>query len=119
MPSTSRVTAKPRQTATRAARAKPALPHVPAVFVTFPFYNEMGALRGVVEELQEILPDISSRHQTLVVDDGSTDDTPDLVAQLAAEFPTLAGLELVRRTGKSTAVQAGLDRIPDWQKSSF
>jgi glycosyltransferase involved in cell wall biosynthesis len=88
--------------------------HVPSVFVVIPAHNEVGALPGVLDELSDILSRVSRRHLILVVDDGSTDGTPQLLRQLATEKPSIAALELVRRTGKSTAVQAGLDRIPDW-----
>ena len=86
----------------------------PAVSVIIPVHNEAGAITSVLDELDQILPGISSRYQVLIVDDGSTDGTPELLVGLTASRPNLAVLQLVRRVGKATAVQAGIDSIPAW-----
>jgi glycosyltransferase involved in cell wall biosynthesis len=92
----------------------PSSPWLPAVFVIIPVLNEVGAVRDVLIELNAILAPISSRRRILMVDDGSNDGTPELLREVGKELPSVETLELARRTGKSTAMQAGLDRIPDW-----
>lgn len=86
----------------------------PAVQVLIPTHNEVGAITGVLDELDQILPTISRRYELLIVDDGSTDGTPELLVGLTASRPNLRVIQLVRRVGKATAVQAGIDNIADW-----
>ncbi|MFN8224482.1 MAG: glycosyltransferase [Gaiellales bacterium] len=48
--------------------------------------------------------------QLLIVDDGSTDRTPDVVAHLAETSDSIEVLTLARNSGKAEAVRAGLTR---------
>ncbi len=86
----------------------------PTAIAIIPVHNEVGAITDVIAELTGVLVGLTSRFEILIVDDGSTDGSPNLLRQLAEAQANLSVLELVRRTGKSTAVQAGLDRIPKW-----
>ena len=97
-----------------AAQPAAATPWLPAVFVSIPVLNEVGAIKDVLVELDGILAPISSQRRILMVDDGSNDGTPELLRELSKELPSVVTLELARRTGKSTAMQAGMDRIPEW-----
>ncbi len=69
---------------TQAATA-PATEASPAwqLTVLLPAYNEQDAIRQVLEEVVEALSDESIRYEILVVDDGSTDRTPELAEQFA------------------------------------
>ncbi|MDA1079760.1 MAG: glycosyltransferase [bacterium] len=69
-----------------------------------PFYNESTRCLAVLRELKKI-PQID---HFLCVDDGSTDDT---VALVCSAFPDVAILSMAKNTGKSAAVQAGLQKI--------
>ena len=51
--------------------------------VLLPAYNEQDAIRQVLAEIVEALSDESVRYEILVVDDGSTDRTPDLAEEFA------------------------------------
>lgn len=106
--------AQPVTKATSRRRTAKAEKWLPSIFVAIPVLNEVGAIKGVLIELVGILAPISARLRILVVDDGSSDGTPDLLRGLKKELPVLETLELVRRTGQSIATQAALDRIPDW-----
>src|SRR5512144_2475406 len=68
--------------------------------VILPAYNEAQALPHVLKELGTILDE---RYEILVVDDGSTDDTP----LIAARFPCQVIRHNVRQ-GKGAAVRTGL-----------
>jgi glycosyltransferase involved in cell wall biosynthesis len=69
------------------------------VLVLVPAFNESGSLPAVVRELREASPQLD----VLIVDDGSTDDTPRIVPQLDARW-----LRLPQRLGTGAAVRAGL-----------
>ena len=58
----------------------------------------------------EVLPELASRFELLIVDDGSTDETPDVADQLTRQFPQV---ELVRQSGRdgtNTVLRTGLER---------
>jgi dolichol-phosphate mannosyltransferase len=81
------------------------------VSVILPAYNEASNLRYVVSELEPVLQQVASEHEILVVDDGSTDNTVEVLAQLTAEFPRLRSAHFRSNRGKSAAVQAGLELV--------
>ncbi len=59
---------------------------MPAVTVLAPAYNEEDVLEGFVQAATATLP---GDWELLVVDDGSTDETPALLARLTIEHPSL------------------------------
>ncbi|MEN6497666.1 MAG: glycosyltransferase family 2 protein [Thermoguttaceae bacterium] len=52
--------------------------------VVLPAYNEQGAIHRVLAEIVEALADEPLRYEILVIDDASTDGTPELAEQFAA-----------------------------------
>jgi glycosyltransferase involved in cell wall biosynthesis len=72
----------------------------PLVSVVVPAYNEAATIAEVLRRLSAV----PFRTEVIVVDDGSTDDTPDLVA-------AVDGVRLIRRSqnaGKGAAVRDGI-----------
>ena len=69
------------------------------VLILVPAYNEAATLSSVVDEIRRTAPAAA----ILVADDGSTDDTPDLLPRLGVRW-----LRLNERLGPGAAVRAGL-----------
>lgn len=78
--------------------------------IVIPAFNEASRLADRAERLNEAASNgvIDPRADLIVVDDGSTDKTPQLAQQLLAPaFPRLRILQLQENSGKGAAVRAG------------
>jgi glycosyltransferase involved in cell wall biosynthesis len=89
--------------------AAPAERETVDVSVVLPSYNEAPNLVEVVPRVMSVLQDAGLVHEILVVDDGSNDGTPEVMAELGKRHPELRLLRLRRNYGKSTALQSGFD----------
>jgi glycosyltransferase involved in cell wall biosynthesis len=78
------------------------------VSVVLPAYNERDNLAELVPEARAALRGAGVTFEVVVVDDGSTDGTADLMRELAA--PDVVSVRLRRNAGKSAALSAGLAR---------
>ena len=77
----------------------------PLVSVVVPVYNEAATVGQVVEELLAL----NLRLEILLVDDGSTDESPAELARLAATHAQVEVLTQERNQGKGAAVRRGID----------
>jgi undecaprenyl-phosphate 4-deoxy-4-formamido-L-arabinose transferase len=59
------------------------------VSLVIPAYNESANLLPLVEACQSALASVEGSHEIVIVDDGSTDDTAQVLSSLAAERPLL------------------------------
>jgi glycosyltransferase involved in cell wall biosynthesis len=98
-------------------REDDALPHegadatdVVGLTVIMPAFNEAPNLAEVVPRAAQVLARFPDGFEILVVDDGSTDGTADVMTELGKHHPELRLLRHRRNYGKSTALQAGFDR---------
>jgi len=80
----------------------------PSITACFPAYNEAANLPTVVRATDETLCGITDRYEIIVVDDGSRDDTPSVLAALRATYPALRSIHQPRNTGYGAAVLTGL-----------
>jgi glycosyltransferase involved in cell wall biosynthesis len=78
----------------------------PCLGVLVPAYNERAT---ITQTLNRVLAQ-PSVVEVVVIDDGSTDDTADLVAQLAVKEPRLNLIKHARNLGKGAAIKTGLSR---------
>jgi dolichol-phosphate mannosyltransferase len=78
------------------------------VSVVLPAYNERDNLAELVPEATAALRGAGVTFEVVVVDDGSTDGTADLMRGLAG--PDVVSVRLRRNAGKSAALSAGMAR---------
>ena len=81
------------------------------ISVMLPSYNEADNLGPVVEELVTVLTELRREFEIIVIDDGSTDATAKVVADLAVEYPQVVSLRMRRNVGKSPALAAGFHSV--------
>lgn len=76
--------------------------------IIIPAYNEERRLPAGIEAVDDYLRRRGVAYEIIVVDDGSTDRTADVVASLAAERDHLRIVRLPYNQGKGAAVKAGM-----------
>lgn len=78
------------------------------VSVVLPVYNEAECIETTLRELAGVLDGLPGAHEMIVVDDGSTDDTPAILRRLMAEWPArLRVARLEPNAGQSAAFGVG------------
>jgi glycosyltransferase involved in cell wall biosynthesis len=77
------------------------------IWVVVPALNEAENLQVLVPRVVKTLESIGDGGRVLVVDDGSTDATREVMAELAAAWPGVAVESLRHNQGKAAALQRG------------
>jgi Glycosyl transferase family 2 len=81
---------------------------LPGLSVFLPCHNEEGNIERVVEALKSVLPKISSRHEIVVVDDGSGDRTGEIADRLAVADPDIKVVHHATNRGYGSAIISGI-----------
>jgi glycosyltransferase involved in cell wall biosynthesis len=72
--------------------------------------NVDSTLRRTVLEMLDILPELTSRFELVVIDDCSSDATIEVADDLAAAYPQLLAVRHPVPRGRAAAIKTGLDR---------
>ena len=82
-------------------------PDLPKISVVIPALNEEGNIANLVEETLEVVPE-AILSEIIVVDDGSSDGTPEVLSAIAAREPRVRVIRHGERCGQSTALRTGV-----------
>jgi dolichol-phosphate mannosyltransferase len=85
------------------------LPTEPLVSVVIPVFNEEEGLPDLRRRLTESLADLAEGYELILVDDGSSDTSAEVIASWAEEDEHVVLLQLSRNFGMEIAMTAGLD----------
>lgn len=77
------------------------------ISIIVPCYNEQEALPFFYKEAVRVLNDMKVSYEIILVNDGSKDQTLDVMKQLASSDDNVAYLSLSRNFGKEAAMYAG------------
>ena len=79
------------------------------ISVVVPLYNEQESLSELTSWIDRVAIENNLSYEIIMVDDGSTDDSWDVVEQLKEQFPAIKGIRFARNYGKSAALYCGFD----------
>ena len=80
------------------------------ISVIVPLYNEAESLPELMAWVDRVMRDNSFTYEVIMVDDGSSDTSWEVLQQLRATYPQLRGVKFQRNYGKSAALQVGFER---------
>ena len=81
----------------------------PYLSLVIPAYNEQENIPTLLQRVAAALAQTGRPFEVVIVDDGSTDDTPRLLAEGMRQYPWLRVLRMARNGGQSAAFEAGFD----------
>ncbi|HJU09863.1 MAG TPA: glycosyltransferase [Candidatus Binataceae bacterium] len=84
-----------------------AAPKRESVSIVIPVYNEAANLPVLIERLRPVLSDSSRKWQVVFVDDGSNDESLDIMQEYTRQDARIHVIELARNFGQHSAILAG------------
>ena len=82
---------------------------LPLVSLVIPMLNEIEGVDALFAAIREGMEGVAARFEVVIVDDGSTDGTRDVIEQKLAVFSQWRVLILSRNFGQQSAYRAGLE----------
>jgi glycosyltransferase involved in cell wall biosynthesis len=79
----------------------------PYLSLVIPAYNEQESVAALLDRVGAALPATGQTFEVIIVDDGSTDQTPQLLKSAMEKLPWLRVLRLAKNSGQSAAIDAG------------
>lgn len=88
---------------------------ISSISVFFPCYNEGLSLSNLVTESMELLPKLAKKFEVIVVDDGSFDQTKQIVSSLQRRYSQLRIVSHAHNQGYGAAIRTGIKAARyDW-----
>ncbi|MGF1750397.1 MULTISPECIES: glycosyltransferase family 2 protein [Vibrio] len=79
--------------------------------ILVPVYNEEASITPFIQALDEVLDPIKANLDVVFVNDGSSDNTKQVIESVMASDPQVSLVNLARNFGKEAAMTAGLDYV--------
>ncbi len=80
----------------------------PNLSIVVPVYNSENSLPALIAELAEVLPVLCEDYEAILVNDGSRDQSWDVVCRLTREYAWVHGINLMRNYGQHNALLCGI-----------
>jgi glycosyltransferase involved in cell wall biosynthesis len=77
------------------------------ISIVIPLLNESESIVPLHDWIHESLTTEKNRFEIIFIDDGSTDNSWEVISQLAAQYPHTQGIQFSKNFGKSQALHAG------------
>ncbi|WP_295990702.1 glycosyltransferase family 2 protein [uncultured Alistipes sp.] len=81
----------------------------PDISVVVPLYNEAESLPELVAWIDRVAADNGLSYEAILVDDGSSDASWEVIERLRREYPALRAIGFARNYGKSAALYCGFE----------
>ena len=81
------------------------------ISVIVPLYNEAESLPELAAWIERVMKEHGFSYEVLFVNDGSTDDSWNVIKSLSEKNPALKGVSFRRNYGKSPALNTGFERV--------
>src|ERR1700741_5223672 len=82
--------------------------HTPGISVIVPVYRSEAILPELVRRLGEVLPTLTENYEVILVNDNSPDNSADVIARLAEQYPWIHAINLMRNYGQHNALLCGI-----------
>ena len=80
------------------------------ISVVIPLLNESESLAELVDSIKEIMSLHSFTHEIILIDDGSDDNSWNIIESLAKNNKSIKGIKFEKNYGKSQALHAGFNK---------
>ena len=85
--------------------------HTPDISVVVPLLNEEESLPELCAWIKKVMDEEGFSYEIILVNDGSTDDSWEVIKKLGEENPSIKGVSLNRNYGKSAALNTGFKAV--------
>lgn len=90
------------------SRVNDACPLLPGISVVIPVYNSQDSLYPLLQQLLPVLSAATSSFEIILVNDGSRDQSWQVIQQLSSECSIVHGINLMRNYGQHNALLCGI-----------
>jgi glycosyltransferase involved in cell wall biosynthesis len=81
------------------------------ISIVIPLFNEDESLPELSDWIVRVMQANNYSYEVIMVDDGSTDDSWDVIEKISAENPNFKGIKFQRNYGKSAALNEGFKAV--------
>ena len=78
------------------------------ISVVVPVYKGSGTLHELIHALGQVLPDVADEYEVVLVNDGSPDESWQIITELATAHSWVRGIDLMKNYGQHNATLCGI-----------
>src|ERR1035438_10144900 len=79
----------------------------PDISIVIPLFNEEESLPELVAWIERVCAEHGFTREIIMIDDGSTDNSWQVIRELSVQYPSIKGIKFQRNYGKSPALYEG------------